>query len=123
MRIEAEEKRRRAEEAKRREEAEQRRAEEEARRKAEEEAAEKERQAQQAMVDATPPPAEEVKPEPTSEDQKRQAIKHWHTGIIYFQKGDYAKARDEWLLCKQFDATNADCLSGLQRIDSSFGGP
>jgi tetratricopeptide (TPR) repeat protein len=115
MRKEAEERRQRAEAARRRaEEAEKRRmAELERRRKEEEEKAK--------QLDATPP---EAPPEvaPSSEENKRQAAKHWHQGIIYFQKLDYAKARDEWLLCKQYDSTNADCQTGLQRIDNTYGG-
>lgn len=57
------------------------------------------------------------------EEPRRQAVKHWHSGIIYFQAGDYEKARDEWLLCSQLDPKNVDCTAGLQRIDASFGGP
>jgi tetratricopeptide (TPR) repeat protein len=56
------------------------------------------------------------------EENTRRAVKHWHTGIIYFQAGKYAKARDEWLLCKQFDAANEDCQTGLARLDSTYGG-
>ncbi|PCI40546.1 MAG: hypothetical protein COB53_00710 [Elusimicrobia bacterium] len=68
------------------------------------------------------PPEDIPDPEPSNEENKRRAIKHWNSGIIYFQKGDYAKSRDEWLLCKQFDSTNADCQTGLQRLDSTYGG-
>ena len=55
------------------------------------------------------------------EADKRVAMKHWNAGIIYFQKGDYAKTRDEWLLCKQLDPRNADCQTGLERIDRTYG--
>jgi len=72
-------------------------------------------------LDAQPPEAP-PDPEPSNEENNRRAVKHWNAGIIYFQKGDYAKARDEWLLCKQFDAGNADCQTGLQRLDSTYGG-
>ena len=121
MRREADEKRRRAEEAEQRRQQE----EEEARRQAEEEAKRKaeEEEAKKKALNAEPPVMEDIKPEVSSEENRRQANKHWNSGIIYFQKGDYAKARDEWLLCKQFDATNQDCVTGLQRIDSSYGGP
>jgi len=60
---------------------------------------------------------------PLDEESRRQAVKHWNSGIIYFQKGDYQRARDEWLLCQQFDPANQDCVTGLQRIDSSYGAP
>jgi len=119
MRKEAEAKRR-AEEKRRREEEARRQAEEEARRQAEEEARRKaEEDAKQ--LDATPPEVPEDTG-PSSEENRRRAVKHWHNGIIFFQKGDYAKARDEWLLCQQFDKQNADCTSGLQRIDATYGG-
>lgn len=60
---------------------------------------------------------------PTTEIAARSAVAHWNSGIIYFQKGDYSRARDEWLLCKTLDPTNNDCQTGLQRIDNTFGGP
>ncbi len=56
-----------------------------------------------------------------SEDNRRRAQKHWNAGIIYFQAGDYAKSRDEWLLCRQFDPGNSDCQTGLQRLDNTYG--
>ena len=64
-----------------------------------------------------------MEPEASDEENRRRALKHWNNGIIYFQKGDYPKARDEWLLCKQFDPKNTDCQAGLQRIDNTYGGP
>lgn len=118
MRKEAEERRRREEEERRRQE------EEDRRRREEEERRRKEEEEKQKQLVAEPPPAEEeIKPQPSSEENKRKAIKHWNAGIIYFQKQDYAKAKDEWLLCKQFDPSNTDCNTGLQRIDSTYGGP
>jgi len=57
-----------------------------------------------------------------NEEDKRSAIKHWNNGIIYFQQADYDKARDEWLLCAALDPRNEDCVTGLQRIDNTFGG-
>lgn len=115
MRLEAEERQRRADEERRQREDDERkrREEEENKKRAEEE--------KQKQLVAEPPEA--PKPEATSEDNKRQAMKHWHNGIIFFQKLDYAKARDEWLLCKQYDPTNKDCQDGLQRIDNTYGGP
>lgn len=57
-----------------------------------------------------------------ADENVRRAQQHWNSGIIYFQAGKYDEARDEWLLCKQFDATNADCATGLARLDSTYGG-
>ncbi|MBI3298749.1 MAG: hypothetical protein HYZ75_11330 [Elusimicrobia bacterium] len=59
---------------------------------------------------------------PLDDDQaKRVAIMHWNKGIIAFQKGDPVKARDEWSLCRVSDPKNEDCLTGLSRIDNSYG--
>lgn len=113
MKRERDEAQARAEREKReREEAEERTRDEEERKRREEEERAK-------QLEATPP---EVEPEVNDDDSRRRAMKHWNNGIIFFQKGDYPKARDEWLLCKQFDAKNADCQAGLQRIDNTYGG-
>jgi tetratricopeptide (TPR) repeat protein len=50
----------------------------------------------------------------------RAAIRHWHTGIIYFQKQNYAKAREEWKECRALDPGNDDCATGLRRLDSTY---
>lgn len=48
-------------------------------------------------------------------------------GLVHFQKGDYGKARDEWLLCMQLAARGSDdfsdCLAGLERIEKLHGAP
>ncbi len=116
MRKEAEERRQRAEETRRRAEEETRlRAEDEARRKLEEEEKQKQLIAE--------PPEVELYPQVSSEDGRRRGQVHWTKGIKYFQKAQYDKARDEWILCKQFDPTNTDCANGLQRIDNTYGAP
>lgn len=119
MRKEAEE--RRLAQERRREEEERRAREEEQRRKDEDERRRKEEEEKAKQLVAEPPEA--PKPEATSEDNKRQSLQHWQRGLNYFMKLDYAKSRDEWLLCKQYDPQNQDCQNGLQRIDSTYGGP
>jgi Tfp pilus assembly protein PilF len=57
-----------------------------------------------------------------SADARRAAVHHWNEGIGYFQRGDFAKAKQEWSQCSQSDPTNLDCQTGLQRIDLSGGG-
>jgi hypothetical protein len=57
-----------------------------------------------------------------SAEDKKTANKHFNQGIAAFQKGDWAKAREDWLLCRQFDPSNSDCAAGLQRIDRTHGG-
>lgn len=70
-----------------------------------------------------------VDPEPIviaavpSENDKREAIRYWNSGIIYYQRGDYEKARDEWGRCMRLDPGNFDCKTGLGRIEQSYGGP
>jgi tetratricopeptide (TPR) repeat protein len=57
-----------------------------------------------------------------SEDAKRSSQQHYLSGVIYFQKGDYAKARDEWTRAKQLDPSNSDAIAGLDRIEKLYGG-
>ncbi|MBI3505124.1 MAG: hypothetical protein HY059_09800 [Proteobacteria bacterium] len=120
MKRESEAKKRAEEDKKRRDDEEKARQEEEAKRKADEE--EKAKKEAEAKLSAKPPVQPEL-PAVTSEENKRSAIQHWNAGLIYYQQGQYEKARDEWILCKQLDPGNSDCVSGLQRIDQQFGGP
>ncbi len=57
-----------------------------------------------------------------SVDAKNSSQQHYLSGVIYFQKGDYAKARDEWTLAKQLDPSNSDAQAGLDRINKLYGG-
>jgi tetratricopeptide (TPR) repeat protein len=59
---------------------------------------------------------------PPTEDAKRQSQQHYLSGVIFFQKGDYDKARDEWNLAKQLDPGNSDAQAGLERIDKLYSG-
>ncbi|MFA6316978.1 MAG: radical SAM protein, partial [Elusimicrobiota bacterium] len=56
-----------------------------------------------------------------SEEDKRQSNQRYLSGVLYFQKGDYVKARDEWRLALRLDPGNADAQSGLKRIDFIYG--
>lgn len=38
-------------------------------------------------------------------------------GVVYFQKGDYAAARVEWLLAKKLNPSNTDAKAGLAMLD------
>jgi tetratricopeptide (TPR) repeat protein len=55
------------------------------------------------------------------EETKREAIKHWNAGILVYQKGEFEKAREEWAKCKELDPQNAECVTGLQRLDQEYG--
>ena len=58
-----------------------------------------------------------------SEDNKRQSQQYYLSGIIYFDKGDYEKARNEWTHALQLDPANPDAKAGLERINSLYGNP
>ncbi|MBI4371293.1 MAG: hypothetical protein HY552_03230 [Elusimicrobia bacterium] len=116
----------RAREAARREEAERRRAAELAQKRAEEAKQLKEEQAaadakkkeeeQKAAAAAAPSAAAAAD---TARQQSQQA---YLAGVIFFQKGDYEKARDSWLRAKQLDPSNSDAAAGLEKIEQLYGG-
>ncbi len=56
-------------------------------------------------------------------EPKRQAVKHWNAGIIYFQQGNYPQALAEWRLCKANDKMNQDCLTGIDRVEGRLALP
>ena len=55
------------------------------------------------------------KMEPTADSQASQ--QSYLSGMIYFQKGDYDKARKEWLMSVKLDPTNSDAKAGLAKLD------
>jgi tetratricopeptide (TPR) repeat protein len=57
-----------------------------------------------------------------SEDNKRQSQQYYLSGIIYYDKGDFEKARNEWTHALQLDPSNLDAKSGLERINNLYGG-
>ena len=48
--------------------------------------------------------------------RERLAEQHYLSGVVYFTKGMYAKARFEWTLAKALDPNNPDIEAGLRRI-------
>ncbi len=92
--------------------------EEEAKKKAEAAEKDKAKTAAAGPMGAAPAPAGAV-----SEDARRSSQQHYLSGVIYFQKGDYVKARDEWTLALQLDPGNSDAKAGLDRIEKLYGGP
>ncbi|MBI4055904.1 MAG: tetratricopeptide repeat protein [Elusimicrobia bacterium] len=56
-----------------------------------------------------------------TEEAKRMANKHYFSGVIYFQKGDYEHARNEWQIANQLDPAHEDAHIGLQRIQGILG--
>lgn len=56
-----------------------------------------------------------------SEENKRQSQQYYLSGIIYYDKGDFEKARNEWTHALQLDPGNPDAKAGLERINSLYG--
>lgn len=113
MRLEADDKRRRAEKAERRarEEEERRKKEEEDRKKAEEAGKGKPGSIEGLMGTKGP-----------TEENRLTAQKHYEEGLKYFMNSNYEKARDEWTIAKQLDPGNSDVASGLKRIEQLMAG-
>jgi tetratricopeptide (TPR) repeat protein len=89
---------------------------EEAKKKDEEEKA-------KAAAGTTQPPAGQAAPPPTAsaESNKQASQQAYLEGVIYYQKGDYEKARDKWLHAKQLDPGNSDAIAGLEKIEKLYG--
>lgn len=56
-----------------------------------------------------------------SRDRFQQSQQHYLSGMIYYQKQDYEKARDEWNLAIQLDPKNDDAKTGLDRVEKLYG--
>ncbi|MCX5784372.1 MAG: hypothetical protein NTX59_01655 [Elusimicrobia bacterium] len=114
MRLESDDKRRRAEETARRvqEEEAKRKAEEDENKKAEEEAKRKGISVEEAKN----------KPQGITEENRLAAQNHYLEGLKYFQNANYDKARDEWTISKQLDPSNSDSGAGLKRIEQILAG-
>ncbi|MBI5239345.1 MAG: tetratricopeptide repeat protein [Elusimicrobia bacterium] len=118
-------KRRAAEVAKQKAEEEKRKVEEEARLAAEE----KKKQEEAAKAAAVSGPTTTPKTDASvtaaaagvSEENKRQSQQYYLSGIIYYDKGDFEKARNEWTHSLQLDPSNPDAKAGLERINSLYG--
>ncbi|MDD5305109.1 MAG: tetratricopeptide repeat protein [Elusimicrobia bacterium] len=62
-----------------------------------------------------PPPAQ------NAESNRQASQQAYLEGVIYYQKGDYEKARDKWLHAKQLDPANSDAIAGLEKIEKLYG--
>ncbi|MBI4060640.1 MAG: tetratricopeptide repeat protein [Elusimicrobia bacterium] len=95
--------------------------------KAEEEAAAaeaKRKEEERAKTDAsgqTQSQAGQTPPPQNAESNKQAAQQAYLEGIIYYQKGDYEKARDKWLHARQLDPGNSDASAGLEKIEKLYG--
>jgi tetratricopeptide (TPR) repeat protein len=69
---------------------------------------------QPGQAGATPPAQ-------NAESNKQASQQAYLEGVIYYQKGDYDKARDKWLHAKQLDPANSDAVAGLEKIEKLYG--
>ena len=60
--------------------------------------------------------AEGVRTQAATEDQKRESQQEYLSGIINYDKGDYAQARQDWERALKSNPANADAAAGLERI-------
>jgi hypothetical protein len=102
----------------RREKEEREKAEAEAKAKAEVDA----KAAEATAASGQPAATAAATPAVPSEDARRSSQQHYLSGVIFFQKGDYEKAREEWTLSLQLDPGNSDARAGLERIEKLYGG-
>jgi tetratricopeptide (TPR) repeat protein len=56
----------------------------------------------------------------SSEDSRKSSGQHYLSGMIFYQKGDLEKAKDEWTLSRQLDPGNSDAQAGLDRIEKMY---
>ncbi len=92
----------------------------EAKKKADEEAkAKADAEAQNGSPAAAPAnPA----PAGVTDSAKQQSQQAYLAGMVYFQQGNFEKARDQFMLAKQLDPGNPDAAAGLDRIEKLYGG-
>lgn len=60
-------------------------------------------------------------PAANPETNRQASQQSYLEGVIYYQKGDYEKARDKWLHAKQLDPSNSDAIAGLEKIEKLYG--
>jgi tetratricopeptide (TPR) repeat protein len=72
-------------------------------------------QAATGQTPAAPLPAQ------NAESNRQASQQAYLEGVIYYQKGDYEKARDKWLHAKQLDPSNSDAIAGLEKIEKLYG--
>jgi tetratricopeptide (TPR) repeat protein len=98
-----------------------------AKKKADEDAKAKQAADQQAQPGGPTGPGAGGAPVPAnpgviSESAKQQSQQAYLSGMVYFQQGNYEKARDMFMQAKQLDPSNPDAAAGLDRIEKLYGG-
>lgn len=74
-----------------------------------------------ASSTASQPGTTAATPAVTPESAKQQSGQAYLAGMIYFQQGNYEKAREEFMRAKQLDPSNTDAIGGLERIEKLYG--
>jgi len=115
-------KKRASEVAKQRDEDKKKQKEEEAKLAEESKKKEEEQKAKDAAEGKTAATTAAATPPTQSAESNKQASQQAYLeGVIYYQKGDYEKARDKWLHAKQLDPGNSDAIAGLEKIEKLYG--
>ena len=58
-----------------------------------------------------------------TDDALRASQQFYLSGLIYYQKGDYGRARAEWRKSVELDPGNSDAQAGLRRVGTLSGPP
>jgi hypothetical protein len=56
-------------------------------------------------------------PPRVSEHDRKAAMQHYLSGVVFFQRGSFGKARAEWELAAKLDPENLDAKAGLERLE------
>ena len=64
-------------------------------------------------------PAEPPRSAEADEESRRTSQQHYLAGVLYFQKGEYEKARGEWAAALELDSGNSDARAGLARLEKT----
>ncbi|MDE2509502.1 MAG: hypothetical protein KGL74_00135 [Elusimicrobia bacterium] len=91
-----------------------------AKKKAEEDKAKADADAKAAAAAGQQPPAAAT-PAGISDSARQQSQQAYLEGVIFYQKGDYEKARDKWIHAKQLDPSNIDAAAGIEKIEKLYG--
>ncbi len=67
------------------------------------------RLAANAIPKAPPPPSR-------AELDKGASQQHYLAGVVYYQKGEYGKAREAWLTALKLNPENSDAAAGLEKL-------
>ncbi|MDE2313181.1 MAG: tetratricopeptide repeat protein, partial [Elusimicrobia bacterium] len=79
-------------------------------------------QQQQQQAQQSAAPAAPQTPGQVSAEARHASEQHYISGMIYYNEGNYEKARQEFSVAKELDPNNSDAEVGLERVQQIFGG-